>query len=97
MDKERDKTKYKAKLHKKLFAFGVLGVIIINIASWKSVAFSDWYIKNIFPIWLNTYARLTSKVPVSVGEIMLILAVAVTLFGIGFFVWNLICLSLIHI
>ncbi len=91
MDKERDKTEYKAKLHKKLFAFGVLGVIIINIASWKSVAFSDWYIKNIFPIWLNTYARLTSKVPVSVGEIMLILAVAVTLFGIGFFVWNLIC------
>lgn len=49
MDKERDKTKYKAKLHKKLFAFGVLGVIIINIASWKSVAFSDWYIKTFFP------------------------------------------------
>ncbi len=90
MDKDREKTKNKAKLHKKLFVLGVVGVIIINIASWMSVAFSDWYIKNIFPIWLNTYARLTSKIPVSVGEIMLILAVAVTLFGIGFFVWNLI-------
>ncbi len=90
MDKDREKTKNKVKLHKKLFVLGVVGVIIINIASWMSVAFSDWYIKNIFPIWLNTYARLTSKIPVSVGEIMLILAVAVTLFGIGFFVWNLI-------
>ncbi len=90
MDKDRKKTKNKVKLHKKLFVLGVVGVIIINIASWMSVAFSDWYIKNIFPIWLNTYARLTSKIPVSVGEIMLILAVAVTLFGIGFFVWNLI-------
>ncbi|MDE7323951.1 MAG: DUF3810 domain-containing protein [Lachnospiraceae bacterium] len=91
MDKHRDKTDYRVKLHKKLFALGAAGVILINIASWMSVTFSDWYIKNIFPIWLNTYARLTSKVPVSVGEIMLILAVAVTLFGISFFVWNLIC------
>lgn len=91
MDKYEEKTGCRSKMHKKLFAIGVAGVIIINIASWMSVEFSDWYIKNIFPIWLNTYARLTSKVPVSVGEIMLVLAVAVTLFGISFFVWNLIC------
>lgn len=91
MDKYEEKTDCRSKMHKKLFAIGIVGVIIINIASWMSVEFSDWYIKNIFPIWLNTYARLTSKVPVSVGEIMLVLAVAVTLFGISFFVWNLIC------
>lgn len=63
----------------------------LNIASWRSVAFSDWYIKNIFPAWLNTYARLTSKIPFSIGEIMLILAVVITLFGIGFGILNLSC------
>ncbi len=81
----------KVKLHKILFAIGMIGVIILNIASWKSVPFSDWYIKHIFPIWLNTYARLTSMVPISVGEIMLVLAVAITLFGVCLFVYNLIC------
>ena len=69
----------------------MIGVIILNIASWKSIPFSDWYIKHIFPIWLNTYARLTSMVPISVGEIMLVLAVAITLFGICLCVYNLIC------
>ncbi|MDE6621827.1 MAG: DUF3810 domain-containing protein [Lachnospiraceae bacterium] len=91
MEKTEEKTNCKAKMHKIIFAVGVIGVIMINIASWKSVTFSDWYIKNIFPVWLNTYARLTSKVPFSVGEIMLILAVAITLFGIGFWLCNLIC------
>ena len=91
MEKTEEKKNYKAKMHKIVYAVGVLGVIMINIASWNSVGFSDWYIKNIFPIWLNTYARLTSKVPFSVGEIMLILAVALTLFGIGFWGLNLIC------
>ncbi|MDE7206569.1 MAG: DUF3810 domain-containing protein [Lachnospiraceae bacterium] len=74
---------------KVLFAAGVAGVILLKAISWKSKAFSDWYVTYIFPVWLNTYARLTSLVPFSVGEIMLVLAVLVTLFGIGFFVLNL--------
>lgn len=78
-------------MHKIMFAVGVGGVVGLNIASWRSVAFSDWYIKNIFPVWLNTYARLTSKIPFSIGEIMLILAVGITLFGIGFGILNLSC------
>ncbi len=78
-------------MHKIMFAVGVGGVMGLNIASWRSVAFSDWYIKNIFPAWLNTYARLTSKIPFSIGEIMLILAVVITLFGIGFGILNLSC------
>ncbi len=91
MDRSGGKKVGKEKLHKILFAIGMIGVIILNIASWKSVPFSDWYIKHIFPIWLNTYARLTSMVPISVGEIMLVLAVAITLFGICLCVYNLIC------
>jgi len=78
-------------MHKIMFAVGVGGVVGLNIASWRSVAFSDWYIKNIFPAWLNTYARLTSKIPFSIGEIMLILAVVITLFSIGFGILNLSC------
>ena len=74
---------------KALFAAGTAGVVLLNAASWKSKAFSDWYVKYIFPVWLNTYARLTSLVPFSVGEIMLVLAVLITLFGIGFFVFYL--------
>lgn len=91
MDRSGGKKVGKEKLHKILFAIGMIGVIILNIASWKSVPFSDWYIKHIFPIWLNTYARLTSMVPISVGEIMLVLAVAITLFGSCLCVYNLIC------
>ncbi len=89
MEKDKKNTNQKVKMHKIMFAVGVGGVIGLNIVSWKSVAFSDWYIKNIFPVWLNTYARLTSKIPFSIGEIMLILAVVITLFGIGFGILNL--------
>ncbi len=91
MDKNGKNTNQKVKMHKIMFAAGVAGVAGLNIASWQSVTFSDWYIKTIFPIWLNTYARLTSKLPFSVGEIMLILAVAITLSGILFDLVNLIC------
>lgn len=90
MDKMEEKANHKVKMHKIMYAVGVAGVIAINAASWQSVRFSDWYIKTIFPVWLNTYARLTSKVPFSVGEIMLILAVAVTIFGMLFWIVNMI-------
>lgn len=90
MREEKKKCKKRVKMHNLVFGAGIAGVIILNIASWQSVKFSDWYVKYIFPIWLNTYARFTSKIPISVGEIMLVLAVAVTIFGVGFFVWNLI-------
>lgn len=91
MEKTGEKAKCKVKMHKIIYAAGVAGVVVLNAASWQSVNFSDWYIRHIFPVWLNTYARITSKVPFSVGEIMLILAVALTLFGAGFWLTSLIC------
>ena len=72
------------------YIFSVVGVIVINLAAWVNSDFCDWYAEHIFPVWLNTFARLTSKVPFSVGEIMLVLAVAITVFGIVFFMINLI-------
>lgn len=91
MDNTGEKAGSKVKMHKIMYAAGAAGVVLLNMASWRSVGFSDWYIRHIFPVWLNTYARLTSQIPFSVGEIMLILAVAVTVAGIGFGIVNLIC------
>jgi len=62
-------------------------VIILNIAAWNSAVFCDWYIAHIFPIWVNTYGRVTGMFPFSVGEWLialglLLVAVAVVLPGI---------------
>lgn len=78
----------KQRRYKFVFASLAAGVGLLNVASWKSISFSDWYVEHIFPIWLNTYARFTSILPFSVGEIMLVIAVLVTVSGAGFVVFN---------
>lgn len=50
-------------------------VVILNILAWSSTTFCDWYIKHVFPIWVNTYGRVTGMFPFSVGEILLLLGV----------------------
>ena len=59
-------------------------VILLNVAAWNSAPFCDWYIAHIFPIWVNTYGRLTGLFPFSVGEWLilaglLLVAIAVLL------------------
>lgn len=50
---------------------GILIVmIILNILAWKSPAFCDFYVDNIYPLWVNTYSRAMSLFSFSVGEIM---------------------------
>ena len=85
-----EKAARRKKISKIIYIIGMLGVIMLNYLAWRSREFCDWYIDRIFPVWLNTYARLTSALSISVGEIMLILAVGITAFGIGFFIYNLI-------
>lgn len=53
-------------------------VILLNVIAWNSTAFCDYYIAVIFPVWVNTYGRLTGLAPFSVGEIMLALGVILT-------------------
>ncbi len=53
-------------------------VILLNLLAWNSAAFCDAYIEVFFPVILNTYGRLTGIFPFSVGEIMLVLAVVLT-------------------
>ena len=68
----------KWKKHKKwIITYLVLAAVVLflNILAWQSNAFCDVYIKYVFPIWVNTYGRLTGMMPFSVGEILLLLAV----------------------
>ncbi len=50
-------------------------VLLLNLLAWSSTAFCDWYIRWIFPIWVNTYGRLTGLFPFSVGEWMIVAGV----------------------
>ena len=52
--------------------------VVLNVIAWKSTAFCDWYTAHVFPIWENTYGRLTSLLPFSFGELL----IAVAAFGI---------------
>lgn len=49
--------------------------IILNVTAWISTAFCDWYREYIFPIWTETYGRLTSLLPISFGELLIWTAV----------------------
>ena len=62
--------------------------VILNIISWNSTKFSDWYISYIFPIWVNFYGRITAFFSFSIGEILIVLGVGLLLFT----VISLICL-----
>ena len=74
----------KIKRHRKLIIFVSIGLLIIllNAAAWNSRVFSDWYIANIFPIWVNLYGRVTGIFPFSVGEWMLGAGVVLVAFAL---------------
>lgn len=60
----------------------LLGIIvlmmIINVVAWKNAAFCDFYVEHIYPLWVSTYGWFTGLFPFSVGEIMLVAGVIVT-------------------
>lgn len=65
------------KLKKAIWVYIIIAILtlLLNVIAWNSTGFSDAYIKYIFPIWVNTYGRLTGIFPFSVGEILLVLGV----------------------
>ncbi len=69
--------KVRKKLKKSVILYLIITtmVVLLNAVAWCSTAFCDAYIKYIFPIWVNTYGRLTGLFSFSVGEILLVLAV----------------------
>lgn len=65
-------------MKKKLGVKSIITIILLvlcvafNVAAWNSAAFSDFFRARIFPVLTTPYAMLTSLVPFSVGELMLI-------------------------
>lgn len=48
-----------------------MAVVLVNLAAAVIPGLSDWYIRYIFPVWVNTYGRFMDIFPFSVGEWML--------------------------
>lgn len=65
---------------KRYIVIGILWIFIVsvNILAWNSTSFCDWYIRRIFPLWVESYGRLTGMFSFSVGEIMLVIFAALT-------------------
>jgi len=68
------------KLKWKLLAPGglILAALLLNITGRIWQGFSDFYVNHVFPIWVETYGRVTGLFSFSVGEWMLYLAGALT-------------------
>ena len=61
----------------KLYIVIWIGIILLNLLFWNSRAFSDVYVQRVFPIWVETYGRITGLFPFSVGEWMILLGILV--------------------
>lgn len=57
----------------------VLFSVLLNMISRIWRGFSNYYVNRIFPVWVETYGRITGLFPFSVGEWMLYLAVLLAL------------------
>ena len=53
----------------------IILALSLNLAGWMSSSFCNFYVMHIFPVWVETYGRLTGLFPFSVGEILLYLSV----------------------
>ena len=49
--------------------------IFLNLLSWNSTAFSDFYVDHLFPVFTAPLAHFSALFPFSLGEVMLVLAV----------------------
>ena len=81
---------WKKHLNKWLWIYIGIGALValLNVIAWNSTTFCDTYIAFVFPIWVNTYGRLTGLAPFSIGEILLGLGVLlVILTGILWIPW----------
>lgn len=70
------------KISKRIFLTILAVIFLLNVAAWCSTAFCDWYIANIFPVWVNTYGRFTGIFPFSAGEWLLAAGVVLTVLAL---------------
>ncbi len=85
-------TAFRTNSHGRVFLGAVLFILLLNLLAWSSRAFSDAYIEYVFPLWVNTYGRLTGIFPFSVGECLIalgiLLAAAAACVGIAFAIYR---------
>ncbi len=85
---------------KKAFSFPIILILVLcgifNLIAWKSTAFSDFYVDNIFPGLTSVYARITSLAPFSVGEWLLVLVVIYVAAAILFILMHTVFLGIFH-
>jgi len=74
-----------------IIIFGVC--IFLNILAWCSSGFSDWYAEHIYPFWVSAFGRPIALLPFSLGEIMIILFIAIILLTVPSLVILLIALK----
>ncbi len=64
--------------HRKIQRNIIIGLILfcglLNLLAWLSESFAGWYRENIFPVITTPFAFLTEKLPFSLGEILIIIA-----------------------
>lgn len=75
----------KKKLYKKsirIYISIAAVLLLLQVIAWGSRSLSDAYIAYIFPIWVNTYGRITGIFPFSVGEWMIVAGLLVVLLAI---------------
>ena len=94
MEQRRPKKRHRAI---KIYALWALLVVLVNLAAGVVPGLGDWYIRHIFPVWVNTYGRFMDLFSFSVGEWMLAAGAALVCvaLGLGLFslVWGLAALG----
>ncbi|MCD8095519.1 MAG: DUF3810 domain-containing protein [Ruminococcus sp.] len=71
--------KLKASIRRRRIQFKIICAllllcVILNILAWQSTSFSDWYVQKVFPVISVPFAFLTEKLPFSLGEILILIA-----------------------
>ena len=76
---------------KRFFVFSIILAFaaLILALSWKVSGFSDLYVQYVYPIFGQSYGRLTAFAPFSVGEIMLYVFAGYVIFTAIFFIIGL--------
>ena len=63
-----------------------LFTVIMNLISWISTEFTDWYADYIYPVFSNTFSRLTSPIPFSLGEALIGAGIVLVAAGLPVFI-----------
>lgn len=75
----------------KLYIGIVVLTVLLNGISRYSTVFCDTYVMYVFPVWVETYGKLTGLFPFSVGEILILAGIKVLSGAVCGVVWAVVC------